>query len=232
MFAKGKSVMVIAIAMILFAGHAGLAVAQTIDGNVTGTIVDSTGATVPNASVEITNTATGIKNTTKTGTDGLYRFNNLPVGKYDVSVTAAGFAVSGLKNVPIELNKTSTANVTMQVQGVTQEVAVTEAAVVIDTTTSQLQSTFQAEQIVNLPIIESAGNFFGALNLSLLSAGVASNGGVGQGTGPSVGGQRPMNNNFMIEGVDNNNKAVTGPLVYVPTESTQEFSLLQNQYHS
>ena len=120
MFAKGKSVMVIAIAMILFAGHAGLAVAQTIDGNVTGTVVDSTGATVPNASVEITNTATGIKNTTKTGTDGLYRFNNLPVGKYDISVNAAGFAVSGLKNVPIELNKTSTANVTMQVQGVTQ----------------------------------------------------------------------------------------------------------------
>src|SRR5205823_3325986 len=48
-------------------------------------------------------------------------------------------------------------------------------------------------------------------------------------TGPSVGGQRPMNNNFMIEGVDNNNKTVTGPLVYVPTEATAEFTLLQNQ---
>src|SRR5207302_1849819 len=138
----------------------------------------------------------------------------------------------GLKNFAFELNRTSTANVTMQVQGVTQEVAVVEAPTAIDTTTAQLQSTFKADQIVNMPIIESAGNFFGALNLSLLSAGVASNGGVGQGTGPSVGGQRPMNNNFMIEGVDNNNKAVTGPLVYVPTDATQEFSILQNQYNS
>src|SRR5205823_12054574 len=86
-----------------------------------------------------------------------------------------------------------------------------------------------SRQVVNMPIIENSNSLFGALNLSLLSAGVASNGGVGQGTGPSVGGQRPMNNNFMIEGVDNNNKAVTGPLVYVPTEATAEFTLLQNQ---
>ena len=143
--------------------------------------------------------------------------------------------MSGLKNVSVELNKTATANVTMQVQGVTQEVAVVEAPTSIDTTTAQLQSTFKADQIVNLPIIENTagGNLmFGALNLSLLSAGVASNGGVGQGIGPSVGGQRPMNNNFMIEGVDNNNKAVTGPLVYLPTDATQEFSILQNQYNS
>src|SRR5258707_6362128 len=156
MFSKGKSLIVIALAVLL-AGLTQPAIAQTIDGNLTGTVVDATGATVPNASIEVTNSATGIKNTTKTGTDGLYRLNNLPVGRYDISVTATGFAVSGLKNVPVELNKTSTANVTMQVQGVTQQVAVTESPTVIDTTTSQLQSTFQAEQIVNLPIIESAG---------------------------------------------------------------------------
>jgi len=233
MFRKMKKTMLVVLTMFLALGLS--AVAQTIDGNLTGTVVDATGATVPNSMVEITNTATGIKSTTKTGVDGLYRFNNLPVGNYDVTVSASGFTMSGLKNVAIELNKTATANVTMQVQGVTQEVAVVEAPAAIDTTTSQLQSTFKADQIVNLPIIEntSGGNLmFGALNLSLLSAGVASNGGVGQGIGPSVGGQRPMNNNFMIEGVDNNNKAVTGPLVYLPTDATQEFSILQNQYNS
>jgi len=106
---------------------------------------------------------------------------------------------------------------------------VSEVGVVIDTTTAQVQSNFDSRQIVNLPIIENSNGLFGALNLSLLSAGVSSNGGVGQGTGPSVGGQRPMNNNFTIEGVDNNNKTVTGPLVYVPTEATAEFTLIQNQ---
>ena len=208
---------------------------QTIDGNLVGSVVDPSGAVVPDAMVEVTNTATGIKSTGKTGADGLYRFNNLPVGSYDVSVTASGFAMSGLKNVAVQLNKTLTANVTMQVQGVSQEVAVVEAPSTIDTTTAQLQSTFTSDQIVDLPIIENTSNgnlMFGALNLALLSSGVASSGGVGQGTGPSVGGQRPMNNNFMIEGVDNNNKNVTGPLVYVPTDATKEFSLLQNQYTS
>src|SRR5205809_5114546 len=235
MFSNLKSTMLAAFAIIALVGLAPRILGQAIDGNLTGTIVDASGATVPNAAVEITNTATGIKTTTKTGTDGLYRFNNLPVGKYDINVMASGFATSGLKNVAVELNKTATANITMQVQGVTQEVAVVEAPTAIDTTTSQLQSEFKADQIVQLPIIEntSGGNLMlGALNLALLSAGVASNGGVGQGIGPSVGGQRPMNNNFMIEGVDNNNKTVTGPLVYVPTDATQEFSLLQNQYNS
>src|SRR5437762_6265331 len=235
MFSKMKSTMLIALVMLALISFAPRVVAQTIDGNLTGTVVDPTGATVPNATVDLTNTATGIKASTKTGIDGLYRFNNVLVGNYDLTVTASGFSTSGLKNVAVELNKTATANVTMQVQGVTQEIAVVEARSTIDTTTSQLQSTFKADQIVDLPIIENTagGNLpNGALNLSLPSAGVASNGGIGQGTGPSVGGQRPRNNNFMIEGVDNNNKAVTGLLVYVPTDATQEFSILQNQYNS
>src|SRR5438067_6747350 len=170
MLSRTKSTMLVALVMLALISVAPRAIAQTIDGNLVGTVVDPSGATVPNATVEITNTATGIKTTTKTGTDGLYRFNNLPVGKYDINVMASGFATSGLKNVAVELNKTATANVTMQVQGVTQEVAVVEAPSTIDTTTAQLQSTFDANQIVQLPIIENTngGNLMlGALNTAL-----------------------------------------------------------------
>jgi len=70
----------------------------------------------------------------------------------------------------------------------------------------------------------SNGN--GVLNLSLLQAGVASSGGVGYGSGPSIGGQRPTNNSFTIDGVDNNSKSVTGPVVYVPNDNVAEFTLL------
>src|SRR5262249_55733328 len=161
---------VIALVVIAALGMVPAVLAQAIDGNLTGAVVDPSGARVPNATVEVTNTGTGIKSTAKTGADGSYRFNNLPVGTYDINATASGFASSGLKNVEVELNKTATANVTMQVQGVTEEVAVVAGVATLDTTTAQLQSTFRAEQIVNLPIIESAGNFYGALNLSMLSA--------------------------------------------------------------
>src|SRR5204862_3012230 len=68
------------------------------------------------------------------------------------------------------------------------------------------------------------------LNLSLLSSGVASSGAIGSGSGPSIGGQRPRNNNFTVEGIDNNSKSVTGPLVPIPNDAIAEFTVLQNQY--
>lgn len=206
--------------------------AQAIDGNIVGTVYDATGAVVPDASVTAENVATGVKSQATTGANGIYRFNNVPVGSYNITVKRTGFTDAVLQSLAVELNKTTTANVTLQLGTVTTEVQVISAPPSIDTTTVQLQNTFQSNQIVDLPVIENAGttNLFGALNLSLLGAGVASNGGVGQGQGPSVGGQRPMNNNYTIEGVDNNDKTVTGPLVYLPTEATAEFSLLQNQF--
>ena len=220
----------LALLVILLAVSIGFS--QMTDANLVGTVTDASGALVTDASVEITNQATRAKSVAKTNANGQYRFNNIPVGIYDVAVTATGFAAAKLKSVEIQLSKTSTANVTVQLGTVATTVDVSDVGAVIDTTTAQVQTNYSAQQIVNLPIIESSNSFNGAINLSLLSAGVSSNGGVGQGTGPSVGGQRPMNNNFMVEGVDNNNKTVTGPLVYVPTEATEQFTLLQNQFGS
>jgi hypothetical protein len=143
---------------VLFAllGLGALAYGQTIDANLVGTVLDASGATVPNANIEIQHVATGTKATTKTNADGQYRFNNIPIGFYNVTATAAGFATSTLKNVDIQLSKTSTANITLQVGSVATSVDVAEVGAVIDTTTSQLQSNFDARQIVNLPIIENA----------------------------------------------------------------------------
>ena len=216
--------------LLIWASLATLAFAQATDGNLVGTITDPTGAVIPNASIQLLNAETGVGFTAKVDDSGNYRFNNIAVGLYTLRASAGGFTTATLKNIAIQLNKTTTANVSLEVGTVTTTLEVAEAPATIDTTTAQVQSTFESKQIVNLPIIETSGAMFGALNLSLLSAGVASNGGVGQGVGPSIGGQRPMNNNYTIEGVDNNNKAVTGPLVYVPTEATAEFTLLQNQF--
>jgi len=73
-------------------------------------------------------------------------------------------------------------------------------------------------------------NSLGALNLSLLSAGVSSGGGIGVGYGPSVSGQRPRNNSFNIDGTDNNRKDISSPTVYLPNEAIENFTLLQNQF--
>ncbi|MBV9155545.1 MAG: TonB-dependent receptor, partial [Acidobacteriaceae bacterium] len=156
-----------------------------------------------------------------------YRFENLPVGTYTITVNAAGFAKSEVQNVSVELNQTVTTNVTLAVGKSTTSVEVSTAAVAIDTTTAQVQSTFETKQITDLPVTATGS---GVLNLALLAPGVGTSGTVGAGTGPSVGGQRPRNNNFTIEGIDNNSGSVTGPLVSLPNDSVAEFSSLQNQY--
>lgn len=200
---------------------------QAISGDLTGAVLDSTGAGIPNAKVEAVNTATGITSSTTTNQGGEYRLSNLQPGTYTINVTAPAFAAGSLRNVRINLNQIATANVTLQVGQTLTTVEVTEAPAVIDTTTAQLQNTYESKQAEDLPI-SSVGS--GVYNLALLNAGVTSSGGVGVGSGPSVGGQRPRNNNFTIEGVDNNNKGVTGPLVQLPNDSVAEFTLLQNQF--
>ena len=199
--------------------------AQAVSGDITGVVMDSNKAVIVRASVVATNVATGIAYTATTNGVGEYRLGNLPPGTYDIAVSATGFSKSVTKGFAVELNKISTANVTLKVVTTIETVEVSAAGVALDTTTAQLETSFTSQQLTELP---AATN--NVLNLSLMTAGVASSGGVGQGTGPSVGGQRPTDNNYMVEGIDNNDKSVPGPLLYVPSDAVSQFTALQNQY--
>lgn len=213
--------------LILGFALAGEVSAQIVSGDLVGTILDKTGAVVPGASVEAVNVETGVKYTSKANELGEYRINNLPVGTYNVTASSTNFAATVINGFKVELNKTSTLSITLEVKGAVTTVEVSGVTPALDTTTAQLTSTFEQKELADLP---SATTGSGVLNLSLLGSGVATSGGVGVGMGPSVGGQRPRNNDFMIEGVDNNSKSVTGPLVFVPNDAVAEFSLLQNQF--
>jgi hypothetical protein len=199
---------------------------QATSGDLVGTVVDNTGALVPNAKVTATNVATNVSTSTTTNANGEYRFGNLQVGTYNVRADAQGFAPKSVQ-VLVELNKTATGRIGLEVGPASTTVEVTGAAPAIDTTTAQLETTYDLRQAADLPI---AGTGSGVLNLSLLQAGVASTGGLGAGSGPSVGGQRPRNNNFTVEGVDNNNKTVTGPNISIPNDAVQNFTVMQNQF--
>lgn len=200
--------------------------AQATSGNLTGVVTDSTGAVVPNAIVTVTNIDTGVQTVSKTNANGEYLISNLLPGPYKLSVNGGGLK-GEIAEVIVRLNQTITANVTTGAQAASTTVEVSADVAPIDTTTPQIQTTFESKQTQDLP---QASTGSGVINLSLLNAGVASSGGVGVGTGPSVSGQRPRNNNFMVEGVDNNAKAVTGPLVQLPNDSVQNFTVLQNQF--
>jgi len=201
--------------------------AQAISGDLTGTVFDKTGAAVPGATVEALNVDTGIKNSVSTNDQGEFRLGNLPVGTYTVKISAPSFATTTLTKIQVELNRVGALKVTLEVGSQATTVEVSGASPLINTTSAQIEGTFDTAEAADLPV-SSIG--LGVINLALLQPGVATSGGVGAGTGPSVGGQRPRNNNFTIEGVDNNNKGVTGPLVRPPNDAVEEFSALQNQF--
>ena len=206
----------------------GMGLGQTTSGDLVGTVKDVTGAVVPNATVSVTSETTGVVTKIATNGSGEYRVQNLLPSIYDVAVQVPGFQESILKGVRVDLNKTSTANLAISAGTTTSVVVESNAGELLDTTSQNLVKTFSNVELSVLPT--ATLGTLGVLNVSLLSPGVASSGGIGIGTGPSIGGQRPRNNNFTIEGIDNNNKSVTGPLVFVPNDAVGEFTLITNQF--
>jgi hypothetical protein len=202
---------------------------QATSGSLVGTVFDSSGAAVVGADVEATNVATNAVIRTKSNGTGEYRIDNLLPGTYHVSFKAQGFKAYA-QTADVQLNKTGTINVTLTPGASTETVEVSGAPPLVDTTTPQLGTTYEVETLKSIPT--AGAGALGVINLSLLQAGVGSTGGLGAGTGPAVGGQRPRNNNFTIEGVDENDKGVTGPVMYVPNDAVQNFTILQNQFSS
>ena len=203
--------------------------AQGIDSTLVGTVTDPSAAAVPGSQVTATHVATGIEYTSTTDRTGQYRINHLPVGFYNVTAAAANFASKTAANVELQLNRTVSVNLSLQLASQATTVEVQDVPASLDTASSQLQSTFDTRFLTSVPTAATGSGF---LNLSLLSAGVASSGGLGQGVGPSVAGQRPTGNRFYVEGADNNNYFITGPMGTVSNEALSEFTLLQNHFGS
>ncbi len=207
---------------------------QATTGGVRGVVTDQNGAVVSGAKVTLTRKSTGGTQTAQTNTSGQFEFTNIQPGDdYGVSVEASNFKNVSLTDVRVSTNQITDLPVELSPGQVTETVTVTAGGVeLVDTTSANLSKAFSSRQVVELAQTTAgpAGSPAGVNNLALLAPGVTSSGGVGVGTGGSVGGQRPRNNNFVVDGVDNNDKSVTGPQSYISPEEVGEFTLLQNQF--
>jgi hypothetical protein len=212
------------------------ALAQVTTGNVRGVVTDPQGAVVPGAKVTITKKSSNESKTAQTSGEGEFQFNNLLVGDdYTVTVEAPNFKTLTLSGVRVQLNQVTDLPAQLTLGGVGETVEVAAGgAELVNTTTADLSKSFGARQVVDLALTGASGAAggvgSGVNNLALISPNVSSAGGVGVGIGGSVGGQRPRNNNFMVDGIDNNDKAVTGPQSYISPEEVAEFTLIQNQF--
>lgn len=222
-----KLVVYLFAAAVLISAASLPAVGQATGGTLRGAVKDTTGAVVPEAVVTTVNEATGAKFETVTSSAGLYSFPNLLVGSYSVSVEHSGFKKFIRKNVPVSANQITDADTILEVGAVSTTVEVIGGAELVSLTTSQLGATIDARAVQDIPNSVLGGS---PLNLAVLLPNTTTQAGGVLGEGGSIGGNRPRNNNFTIDGVDNNDVALTGSLQPVIQDAVAEFNLISNQF--
>ena len=198
-------------------------------GNLKGTVADSAGAVIPGATVEATNDATGEKRSTTTSNDGSYSISNLQVGIYTVTASATGFSSATTKEVKVSVAFTTDVPLVLAAGGATANVTVTagDAQTQLNTTDQQLSTLLDNKKIIDLPLLSRDPSA-----LILLSPGTVSSSGIG---GFIVNGQRERNNNFLVDGIDNNDADVPGIPGGIATpniDATQEFRVITGNFNA
>jgi hypothetical protein len=202
-----------------------LAAAQMTRSALSGTVRDATGAVVPGATVTATNVATNISRTAVSDAQGFYRIPALEPGTYNVKTELSGFQPVENRDVRLVAASEVTLNVDMKVAGVGEAITVLgrAEAIELNKTSPTVGSTIMARQVVELPLSadRNVNNLIAtAPNVSRVT---------GQGTF-AANGQRSRNNNYMIDGSDNNDISVTISTSQIVPESVAEFQVQTNAY--
>jgi len=241
LFSKRTSVVVSMFAIWIASLFASYGYAQVVGATLSGTIMDPSGAVVPNAQVTVRNNATGVTREVTTDTAGLYLLPNLLPGNYEVTVMSPGFNTARQSNVDLAVGAAQQLNISLKVGETSQTVEVTEAAPQIQLTSSTLSDEVESTTVRELPL-----NGRDWASLATLSPGVnaienqmpfdagAVRGNRGFGAQLTIAGGRPTQNNYRLDGLSINDYGNGGPGsvlgVSLGVDAIQEFSVLTGNY--
>lgn len=217
-------------------GAAVTGLAQVDTGTVVGTIKDASGAVVPNATATATNLDTGVKTAIKSASDGNYVITPVKIGRYSVSAEAAGFRTEVRQNIVLDVQQTIRLDFSLRVGSVTETANVTGEAPLLDTQDASLGDVVASQQIEQLPL-----NGRRYTDLATLTAGVTkitegpvdgssspSNGNAGGSF--SVNGTRGDQNNFILDGIDNNSNDNGDISIVSSVDAVAEFKVQTSNY--
>jgi hypothetical protein len=206
------------------------AIAQTdvTTSRISGTVSDAEGAPLPGVTIEANNQETGLTLTSVTDERGFYRLLNLPTGSYTVNAGLEGFTTATRPDVRLLLGSTPTVNFTLQLSTVTETITVTSEVPVIEATNTSIGTTITNEQIENIPV--NGRDFKSLVLLTPQTRTDTERGNL------SIGGQRGINTNVTVDGVDFNNAFFGGTVggaegrapLAISQESIKEFSVITN----
>jgi len=205
--------------------------AQSASGTFLGVVKDATGAVAPNATITIINEQTGFRRELTTNASGEYEAPYIPLGNYKLSARAQGFKTVERSGINLQVDQKERVDFTLQVGDVAETVTVTEAPAAVKADSSEFGEVVQKRSVQELPL--NGRNY---VQLVHLTAGVTTGqqGGniegagafVPRGTGSfNANGQRGQNNNFMVDGIDNNESWINSTILQPSVEATEEFKV-------
>src|SRR5437870_5716291 len=223
------SIFALVVSLLLSLGLAPTAWTQEVTAAIVGTVTDPSRAPVKDADVSATDTDRGTVWAAKTNDAGAYTLPRLPVGSYTVKVSASGFSTSQIPAFTLVLNQTARVDVQMKVGQVSETVEVTGAAPILQTETTQVSTIIDSVTNDILPL--ATRNY---VELTLLSPGSVSpdpanfNNGdnTASGARPYINGNREQANNFILDGMDNNQVSDNLPGYTPAPDAIQEFNLI------
>ena len=212
-----------------------------ISASLSGRIMDPTGAAIPTATVTAKNTETGVSRTALTNQSGRYQLLELPIGRYEVYASKAGFADEIRKGILLVVGQDATADLTLQVGAVKQQVTVNESVPVVNASTQEISGLVGEQQVRDLPLNGRSYDLLLTLNPGIVNFTSQKTGGIGvsnssTGNNFAVSGNRPQQNLFLLNGIEFTGAAennmqpggASGQLLGV--EAVREFNVLRDSY--
>jgi hypothetical protein len=216
---------VVAVFMIISGAPALAQVTATFNGR----IVDQGDAVLPGATVTATNVRTGVARTTVTNGEGLYSLPALDPGLYNVSVELTGFAPAIRREVALAVGATVTIDVKLQLGAVSENIEVSGAAPLIETTQSAARATLVTKEVESLPLLNR--NFTGMVTLLPGARPIGAVNATKQSVGQmSFSGGQGRNLNTVVDGGDNRDESVGGVVQNYTVEGIEEFTLSTSRF--
>jgi hypothetical protein len=212
------------------------AIAQSVSGTILGTVTDSSGAIISKAKITVINEGTGLTRAVEADSNGDYSVPSIPTGRYTVTAEMSGFKTLALSNIDVGVDQRVRIDLKLEVGAMTESVTVEAVSPLVQTSSSELGTTVDDQQIEALPL--NGRNF---VNLTRTVPGVlrgipgANIDGAGSlawraSASFSANGQRPRDNNFMLDGVDNNETWLQTVVIFPSVDALDEFKLQTSTY--
>jgi len=210
------------------------AFAQVDQGAITGIVQDSTGAVVANAQVTLTNVDNGLVLQSTTNSSGEYTFSPVRIGNYSIAATAQGFATTTQKNLHLEVQQRLAVNLQLKPGSTSEKIEVTAAAPLMQTEEASVGQVLDTRNVNDLPLNGRNFTFLAQLAAGVNTPQADTRGNASTGAF-SANGLRPAQNNYMLDGIDNNSDTVdflngTNYVVLPPVDAIQEFKVQTSDF--